>query len=487
MENGQSQSAGQTGQEISSAKAIDAAPDTGSIQITISDDKLSCWITINKTADGSAPDISAVQFLLGEKKIDKKAILNDVLEKIYDQSLFGQEFLVAEGTPPVEGKKGRIKYYFETNPDTTIKKDEKGNVDFKESSMIQQVKSGDLLAELIPPVKGEDGLGVTGEIVEAEVFEPVKMPIGKNTAVDKKDENKVIAFVDGMVSLKKDKVNVDPVMVIDGDIDYASGNIDFDGAVIVKGGMKAGFKIKSESDVTVKEVVEDAIIETDGNVMLKSGFIGRGEGKIKAGGNVTLPFSENQYIYAGGDVRISDALLNSNVEADGEVIVSGTKGVLGGSTSSSKLIEVQSAGSQAFTKTRLKIILNRETRDKMEQNKTDVENHKANTIKIGSLYSKLEKLKHIKKELSPAENMQFSKLGALKKKLEEENETLENTKKELTEAYSLFENAYIKIKREIHPGVSIEIGSSKYTVKEKMSNIMFKIKDGEIAALRPSK
>ena len=487
MIDGQNQSAEKAGQENSAAKTTDAAPDTGNIQIKISDDKLSCWITIKKTEDGSAPDVSAVQFLLGEKNIDKKAILNDVLEKIYDQSLFGQEFLVAEGTPPVEGKKGRVKYHFETNPDMTIKKDEKGNVDFKESSMIQQVKKGDLLAELIPPVKGEDGLAVTGEIIEVTVFEPVKTPIGKNTAADKKDEKKVIASIDGMVSLKKDKVNVNPVMIIDGDVDYASGNIDFDGAVIVKGGMKAGFKVKSESDVTVKEVVEDALIETDGNVVLKGGFIGRGEGKIKAGGNVTLPFSENQFIYAGGDVRISDALLHSNVEADGEVIVSGTKGVLGGSTSSSKLIEVQSAGSQAFTKTRLKIILNRETRERMKQNKTDVENHKANTIKIDGLYSKLEKLKRIKKELPPAEQGQFNKLSALKKTLEEESKTLENTKKELAEAYSLFENAYIKIKRVIHPGVSIEIGSSKYTVKEEMSNIMFKIQNGEIALLKPSK
>ena len=487
MIDGQNQSEEQAGQKNSPAKATDAAPDNGNIQIKISDDKLSCWITIKKTEDGSTPDVSAVQFLLGEKNIDKKAILNDVLEKIYDQSLFGQEFLVAEGTPPVEGKKGRVKYHFETNPDMTIKKDEKGNVDFKESSMIQQVKKGDLLAELIPPVKGEDGLAVTGEIIEATVFEPVKTPIGKNTAVDKKDENKVIAFVDGMVSLKKDKVNVEPVMIVDGDVDYASGNIDFDGAVIVKGGMKAGFKVKSGGDVTVKEVVEDALIETDGNVVLKGGFIGRGEGKIKAGGNVTLPFSENQNIIVGGDVRITEALLHSKVEADGEVIVSGKKGVVGGSTSSSKLIEVQSAGSQAFTKTRLKIILNRETRDNIEKNKTDVENHKANTIKIDSLLSRLVKLKHIKKELPPAEQAQLNKLTALKKKLEEENETLENTKKELAEAYSLFENAYIKIKREIYPGVTIEIGSAKYTVKEAMSNTIFKIKDGEVSAFRPTR
>ena len=193
-----------------------------------------------------------------------------------------------------------------------------------------------------------------------------------------------------------------------------------------------------------------------------------------------------------GEIRDGDAI--AVIGAGGPMgqmhvirnICSGKKGVVGGSTSSSKLIEVQSAGSQAFTKTKLKIVLKRETRDRIEKNKEDVENHKANRVKINGMFTHHEKLKKIKKELSPAESMQFRKISEIKKQLEEETVTLENTKKELAKEYSLFENAYVKIKREIFPGVIIEIGSSKYSVKEEMSNTIFKIKDGEVSAFRPT-
>lgn len=487
MENIEDSNPTQQKNGIGEEKATVFSPHTSSIKVVVSDDQLSCWITIGRTPEGKMPEVSAVQQVLSENDISPKAIKVDVLENIYDKSLFDQKFLVAEGKPWKDAKKGRISYKFKTDISEALEEDETGRIDFKETGLIQQVQEGDVLAEVFQPVKGEDGLAVTGKPLEVKKYEPVKMPVGKNTDVSPKNANQVIASIDGLVSLRKDKVNVDPVLVVDGDVDYSSGNIDFKGAVMIKGGVKAGFEIKSESDVTIKEVVEDALIETEGNVILKSGFVGKGEGKIIAGGDVILPFSENQSIVSGSDILVSDVLLHCNVEADGKVIVSGKKGVLGGSIAANNSIEAQSAGSQAFTKTKMSIILKRETREKIEQHKIDVQNHKANTVKVDAVFKKLEQLKRLKRKLPPNEKAQYVKIETLKKKLDEEKVTLEETKKKLDEEYSQFENAYIKVKNEVFPGVSIEIGNARLTVREPMTNVAFKLKAGEISTFKPAK
>ncbi|MFC1733789.1 FapA family protein, partial [candidate division KSB1 bacterium] len=295
------------------------------------------------------------------------------------------------------------------------------------------------------------------------------------------------AMADGLVSLHSGLVHVDLVLKVDGDVDYETGNIDFKGTVVIQGGVKSGFKVKAVSDITVKTVVEDAELESEGSIELKGGFVGSGKGKMNAKENVTLSFAENQNIYAGGDARVSDALLHSTVEADGKISVSGKKGIVGGTVTAGESIETQSAGSDAFTRTVLRIGLKRAVREKMEQYKEDVQNNKANMIKIDSSIARFEKLRKIKKELQDSEKTQYAKILTLKKTLLKEKETLESIKKEIDEEYTKFESASIRVKSKVYPGVVIDIGGAKMTINEAIVNVVFKRKGDSISILRQKK
>jgi len=474
-------------QDSPNQDSAESASTTGNIEIIISEDKLICWLNLSKTVKGDVPGVQEVQQMLDEKKIARNLLKKEVLERIFDQGLFDQQIVIAEGKSQKDGERGMVKYYFETDPKSVLKADELGSVDYKETGFIQQVKEGAVVAELIPPKDGIEGLTVTGEVIKAKKYDPEHLPVGKNTAISEKNPNQLVASINGIVTLKHNRVDVDPVLVIDDDIDYSTGNIDYNGAVNIKGGIKAGFSVKAAGDLTVKEIVEDATIESTGNVLLKSGFVGHGDGKIYAEGDVFLTFVENQNIYAKGNIFVSDALLHSTVETDGKVVVSGKKGIVGGLISASESIEVHNAGSDAYTKTILRIGLNRETREKLIQYNIDVQNNKSNIVRIDNMLKKYEQLKRIKHGLPAKEQAQLMKLVAIRKKLTDAAEELKNIKAKLDEAYAKFEQAFIKINQKVCPGVNIEIGHAKMIIQEYMQRTIFKLKGDTISTFRQTR
>ena len=460
---------------------------SGGFELILSKDKYKCWVKMSKTSEGVMPEKTELLKALEDKKIAKDFINGEEINRIFDEYVFEQVVLIAEGKSKKDGANGKVKYFFKTDIYEHLKEDDKGRVDFKEINLIQQVKKGEVVAELVPPEKGTDGVTVTGEIVKAKDGSPVNLPVGLNTEISENNPNQLTATIDGSVTLKRNKVSVDPVVVIDGDIDYSTGNVNYKGAVVIKGDIKAGFTVKSEGDVTVNGVVEDAVIEAVGSVVLKSGFVGHGTGHITAGGDVILPFAENQHIYSDKNVIVSDALLHCTIEADGKVIVSGDKGVIGGSIFAHDSIEVQSAGSQTYTKTVLSVGVKREIREKMEQFKVDLKNNKTNIEKVDKAVYLLDKVKLLKRTMPPKQQERYNNLLAAKKKLLEEKNALAKTKEELDKPFKHLENAVIRIDRQIYPGVRIEFGNVKKTVREETVGVSFRIKDEAITELKETK
>jgi len=456
----------------------------GGFEVILSKDKFKCWVKMSKTDEGVMPDKAELLDVLEEHKIEKDLINEEELNRIFNEYVFERVVLIAEGKSRKDGANAFVKYFFKTDLSEHLKEDDKGRIDFKEINLIQNVKQGEVVAELVPPEKGTDGITVTGEIIKAKDGNPANLPVGLNTEISKSNPNKLIATLEGSVTLKRNKVNVDPVVVIEGDVDFSTGNVNYKGAVVIKGDIKAGFTVKSEGDVTVNGVVEDAVIETEGSVILKSGFVGRGTGRITAGGDVILPFAENQNIYSRENVIVSDALLHCNIEADGRVVVSGDKGVIGGSIFAHDSIEVQRAGSQTYIKTVLGVGTKHETRGKMEQFKVDSNNNKTDIDKVDKAVQLLDKIRLLKSTLPPKQQQLHNSLLIAKEKLLKEEKALAKTKEELDEKFGYLENAVIRINQQIHPGVIIEIGNLNKVVQEEMGSVSFKIKDKDITELK---
>ncbi len=148
----------------------------------------------------------------------------DFIHNIIKNEQFDESIDVAFGIPSEDGKDGYVKLLFLTKRNLAPKEDEKGNVDFKEIQLIQNVKKDDRLAETIPPVPGKEGKTVFNETVLPEVGKAAKLPAGPNTNVSPDNPNILVSSIDGNVILKGGSVSVDSVCIVPTSVDFQTGN-----------------------------------------------------------------------------------------------------------------------------------------------------------------------------------------------------------------------------------------------------------------------
>ena len=406
-------------------------------------DKYEAYVRIRKPLkDGDFTGDDIKQFL-NENKI-VFGILEDEIENIFQQQKFEQKVLIAKGERVIHGKNGEIKYYFETV--VKPKKDEHGNVDYKELNLIQNVKKGKKIAEAIPPVDGVGGCTIFGKEDPPIEGVPVPLPMGSNTIPDLDNLNILIAEIDGNVMLKGNNVEVDPVFIVKEDVDFSTGNIDYIGSVIVNGDVKSGFCVKAKNDIQIDGVVEDAVIEAGGDVLLKAGFMGKGDGKIIAQGKVMVKFCENENIICNGDILIGDYVMNSNIQTKGNLFVTEQKGIIvGGEIYAVKGIEARVIGNQSYTPTFLFAGIDKEINDKINSIKEIRIKNKKNKTEIEKTLVVFAQRKLIKKSLSEDKKNLLKRLIETKEEIEEEEEKYKTEIEELENKIGEFKNVIIKI------------------------------------------
>jgi uncharacterized protein (DUF342 family) len=317
--------------------------------------------TIDVSADGMEALISASAPGAGGSDISPTRIkqslkANGVLDgydtqlllDFVDSPVYGTPTVVARGSAPVDGKDAYMSYNFET--DTTkfkIKEAEDGSVNYKELNLIQNVVEGQPLAQKIPAEMGKAGLTLLGAYLEAKDGRDIKLPLGKNVRVDS-DGCTIVAETNGQVLLVADKINVEPIMQVDGDVSIKTGNITFLGTVIVKGGVEDGFNIKAAGNIEVSGTVGKCRLEAEGDIVVALGILGRDEAFIKAGKSLWAKFIQNAQVEAEENVFVSDGIINADVTANKKIILQGKRAaIIGGHMFATEEIHAKNIGSSA--------------------------------------------------------------------------------------------------------------------------------------------
>ena len=87
------------------------------------------------------------------------------------------------------------------------------------------------------------------------------------------------------------------------DVDNTTGDIEYEGNVIVHGNVRAGFTLKASGDITIMGVVEGANVDAGGNLTVNRGIQGMNKAQIHAGGDIVSKFVENATIVCGGNIE----------------------------------------------------------------------------------------------------------------------------------------------------------------------------------------
>lgn len=275
-----------------------------------------------------------------------------------------EETLVAVGTAAKNGRDGFFEYHFNPQPETKPIILPDGSVDYNVLGKIELVTKGQILVTYHPArsaVTGRDVLGNTIDAYEGKGLPPLQC---KRCELDE-DGSKYYASTEGHVTVEGKCLTVTPIYIIEGDLDAATGDVDFHGDVLVQGNVFAGVTVKTTGNITVNGHVETANLFAGKDVILKNGMQGSGNGVIRAGGNVMARFLEQTQVFAGNEIN-TGALLNCEVDAGQSVVISGNRGtIIGGTVKAVEQISAASIGNRAGVTTQLVIGLDCEFKYKM--------------------------------------------------------------------------------------------------------------------------
>jgi hypothetical protein len=260
---------------------------------------------------------------------------------------------VAQGILPQPGQDAKITYFFQGGGMGAGKplELEDGRVDYRELGTIENVTKGQVLASKVPLGPGLPGTSVLGEEIPARDGKDAHLRAGQNVALSE-DGLHVTALIDGMPKIDGSRISVQPMIVIMGDVDFSTGNINFQGSVKIGGNVLPGFTVKATQDIEIGGVVEGASVESGGKVTVKGGV--RQHSVITSHADVSVRFVDSESsITTRANLVVVESAMHSSLTA-GLAIKVGKK-LIGGMAQAGEFISAEQIGATGGTHTVLDV------------------------------------------------------------------------------------------------------------------------------------
>lgn len=444
------------------------------INVTISKDSMTASVIVKKPQSDEPPvKVDEILQALNNEGV-VFGINNQMIADIIENKTFNTPVKVADGQRPKRGANSEFKYHFDTAQEHKPQVDPDGRIDYKNINFIQNIEKDGILVTRIPAKPGEPGTNVLGRSIKGPDGSNLPFKYGANTVVSE-DGNSLIATCSGAIVFLYNKVSVNDVTLIKGDVDFSVGNLDCRGSVRVTGSVKAGFAIKTDGDLEVNGTVEDANLDVKGNIMIKGGFFGKGSGVMKAGGDVFVKFVEGQKIFALGDVIVGGEVVNCHIESNGNVYVKGAKGkIVGGHTKARKEIKASFLGSEAGTVTELSVAYDPQLMKKYHECQKEMIRLNDDSERIKKVLVELYRLQ-MDNKLSPEQEGALKKLEDFQNSLPSNLEALETQKRDIEAEMKKLEGAEIVAEKKIYPGVKGHFGLIYREIMEETTRCVLRL------------
>jgi len=278
-----------------------------SIKVSISEDKMEATLTIEKIPgreyfvedskratsifvrsgfkELATENVSLQQCLyeLEKANVDLRLVDINAIKNLVN-SPNGGSSIVAEGIYPIDGLNSKVKYLFNNSSYLNPEFDTDKKINFFDHTIIPTVNIGEVLAiKLMPATPGRDGRTVTGETIKAKDGKEIELKAGKGAAL-LENGMKVVATSPGTPVLENGIISVVPILEIPGDVCAATGNIKYDGDIVIHGNIMDNMSVIAGCNITVFGNVFNANVTARGNVEVWGNVIGS---KISAGTSVT--------------------------------------------------------------------------------------------------------------------------------------------------------------------------------------------------------
>ena len=303
------------------------------VKFKLSDGDMLAHLSITTAYGGKTPNPLSLVSAANKQGI-VRGVSSKRIEALYKQAKMAKpgetvEDIIAKGLPAKNGKPSKLRPLVPNALERILKPQETGTsrIDMRNLGDVICVKTGTPLLRRLPPTKGRHGYAVSGAEVTAKEGQWVKFRPGDGTALSDNDENLLIAAITGMPKFKDQKMWVDDTFTCNG-VNVGTGNVNYDGAVLVNGDVTEKMVIIASGDVTINGFVESATIHAGGDIIITEGAMGKVNDanttystKLVAQGSIHVQHGQGLDISCSGSVTVGRQLAYSRIVCGGGVTV----------------------------------------------------------------------------------------------------------------------------------------------------------------------
>ena len=446
------------------------------VHFKINETKMKAWVDLYNDDGDEAYDFEEFTHLLSLYGITFGVRLDEVKRLINDKK-YSKNILIAEGEEPVEGQDGYFEYFFNINPEIKPIVLEDGSVDYNTLGRMELRKEGDLLITYHPAVLGINGTNIYGQTVAPARVKEMKPYRGKGFTLSE-DNRDYYASTDGRVELKDGKLFVKKLYEIEGDVDATTGDVYFNGDILIHGNVLSNVKVEAVGNLTIQGHVEIANLIAGKDIILKNGMQGAGKGKIHAKGNVSAKFLEQTQVTAYGEVH-ANAIMNCEIYAGKFVEIAGKRGaIIGGSTQATEYIMASVIGNRAGISTQLRVGVDENYYEELEGYKEQIEHLKEEMVET----EKQLKIALYQSMKNPVDYLIERRNYCLREKIKKESQLRENEKKkeELLDKKRRSKDAKVLVSDSAYPNIVIMINGAYTLLNGECKNVTIRNVNREI-------
>ncbi|MCQ2575506.1 MAG: FapA family protein [Treponema sp.] len=458
---------------VGSYKHVAAGDVLVSVDCTKDEMKGSIIVAAPSMSGADASPELIIRALKSQSVIDECIDINKINEFV-DNPIYNIPFEVAAAIPPVDGRDAYLSYNFETDPKKLkAQVSEDGSINYKQWNQIQNVIAGQPLATKIRPERGKGGKTIFGRYLEAKNGKDMQVVLGANVSLDR-DGVTVKADIDGEVMLVNGKITVEPVKFLDA-VNVKTGDIKFIGTVIIKGSVEDGYSVEA-TNIEVNGIVDKSQLIATGNIIVRQGIFGKGEGYIRAGKSLWAKFINDTKVEVEENIIVNDSIVNSNVTAMKNIILRGKKAqIIGGHLMATEEICARKVGSPGGgTETILEAGVDPRAKNRLitlQKKQTDVSReYENNELDIQNL----EQQKKLRKRLPQEKEDKLTNLKRRNKLIAEESEAMAKEIDKIQEHLrELKAVGKVKVEDIVYAGVKVYVRDVLDEVKMDVKGVTF--------------
>ena len=392
----------------------------------------------------------------------------------------------AVGTEPIRGEDAQLELMVDTERNAG-RVMEDGSIDFHEVNFVPNVRAGQMVAGMTPPAPGTPGRDVKGNEVAAEAGAESEVQPGANISMrESGDVTLLYAETDGLCRVSDTEILVTDVLTIDGDIDFSTGNLRFNGEVLVRGSVNASFSVKADGDITVTGTVEaGSEVVSRRNVAVGRGIVGR-KARVVAGGSVQSQFVQDATVACDRDLSLGNYAQHAELRSGGRIHISRGEGrlggcLMGGESWGLKGIDVIVAGSPNSTRTVLNVGLDPKQAHELDLLRKQIgegnghivrqlDRFKLDRVDVGQIKKMLAASTGPRRTMLARSARQLGQTLQINQRLLKKQSELEKSLEEMEE------QAEVNARNKVFPGVFIRLGRYERKIERQLEASRFHLK-----------